>query len=214
MTKITFILAFLLTTCSWMPQPVRAQADEIQQLLLNVEKLNQLKSILSDMKKGYDIINQGYSAIQDISEGSFNLHEHFLDGLLAVNPAVQHYKRVAAIMTLQQRIVQEYQDAYSRFRQDGNLTAGELAYLARVYAHLFDQSLHHLDELVLVLTAGQLRMRDDERLQAIDRIFAGTMEKLAFLRNFNRQATLLAIQRARERHDIRTLQDLYQDFSR
>lgn len=32
---------------------VRAQSQEAQQLLLNVEKLSQLKNILADMKKGY-----------------------------------------------------------------------------------------------------------------------------------------------------------------
>ena len=33
-----------------------AQADEIAQLLLNIEKLAQFKQILSDMKKGYEIL--------------------------------------------------------------------------------------------------------------------------------------------------------------
>lgn len=214
MHKTTFLLTFLLATFLALPPRARAQTEEIQQLLLNVEKLNQLKSILSDMKSGYDIISQGYGAIKDISEGSFHLHEAFLDGLLAVNPTVQHYKRVAEIIALQQRIAREYQAAFSRFRLDGNFSPSELDYLARVYAHLFEESLRHLDELVLILTAGELRMSDDERLSAIDRIFTGTADKLAFLRHFNRQATLLAIQRAKERHDIRTLQDLYLDFPR
>ncbi|WP_439879747.1 TerB family tellurite resistance protein [Pontibacter sp. MBLB2868] len=214
MHKTIFLLTFLLATFLCLPPRAKAQTEEIQQLLLNVEKLNQLKSILSDMKSGYDIISQGYGTIKDISEGSFNLHAHFLDGLLAVNPTVQHYKRVAEIVTLQQRIVSEYKAAYSRFRQDGNFSPSELDYLARVYAHLFDESLRHLDELVLILTAGELRMSDDERLEAIDRIFTGTAEKLTFLRHFNRQATLLAIQRAKERNDVQTLQNLYLDFTR
>ena len=47
---------------------VMAQSTEIQQLLLNVEKLAQLKKILSNMKKGYEIVSNGYNTIKDISK--------------------------------------------------------------------------------------------------------------------------------------------------
>ena len=58
---------------------VVAQSTEIQQLLLNVEKLAQLKKILSNMKKGYEIVSNGYNTIKDISKGNFNLHDAFLE---------------------------------------------------------------------------------------------------------------------------------------
>ena len=48
---------------------VNAQSAEAQQLLLNVEKLSQLKSILKNMYKGYEVVSKGYNAIQDISKG-------------------------------------------------------------------------------------------------------------------------------------------------
>ena len=34
----------------------------MQQLLLDIEKLTQMKSILSDMKTGYQIYQQGYGS--------------------------------------------------------------------------------------------------------------------------------------------------------
>lgn len=40
-----------------------AQSTELQQLLLNLEKLTQFKAILSDMKKGYQIYQQGYGTV-------------------------------------------------------------------------------------------------------------------------------------------------------
>lgn len=204
-----FFLALLLTGAIARPAPARAQAAEIQQLLLNVEKLEQLKSILTDMKKGYDILHQGYGAIQEISAASFTLHETFLDGLLAVNPALRQYRRVTDIITCQQQIVSEYRNAHKRFLQSGSFTPAELAYIGQVYEGLSAQSLRHLEELALVLTAGELRMGDDERLAAIDRIYLEASDKLAFLRHFNRQATLLALQRDREQNSIRSLQRQY-----
>ena len=89
MRRLLFILLIplLLTTT-----PTRAQStsDLIQQLLLDVQKLDQLKTILQDMYKGYEIVNQGYTDIKNIASGNFNLHKLFLDGLLAVSPAVRN----------------------------------------------------------------------------------------------------------------------------
>jgi len=41
----------------------------------------------------------------------------------------------------------------------------------------------NLDELAMVITAGKLRMSDDERLQAIDRIYASIEDQFSFLRD-------------------------------
>ena len=186
-----------------------AQSQEVQQLLLNVEKLAQLRQILSDMKKGYQIVSTGYTAIRDVSRGNFSLHQAYLDDLLHVSPAVRKYKKVAEIIRYQVMLVEEYKKAYSRFRQDGNFSPQELDYLARVYGNLFQQSLDNLDALTSVMTASQLRMSDDERLQAIDGIFLEMQDKLLFLRHFNNSTTVLAVQRAREKNDAATVRGIY-----
>lgn len=186
-----------------------AQADEIAQLILNIEKLAQFKQILSDMKKGYEILSGGYNTIKNISEGNFSLHKAFLDGLMEVSPAVRNYRRVADITNYQIILVKEYRKAYERFRQDHNFNADELAYLGRVYDKLFKESLRNLDELLTVITAGKARMSDDERLQAIDRIYADMQDKLTFLRHFNNNTTILAVQRAKERNDAQAIRKIY-----
>jgi len=186
-----------------------AQADEIEQLLLNVEKLAQFKQILSDMKKGYQILEGGYNTIKNISEGNFNLHKAFLDGLMEVSPTVRNYRRVADIINYQIVLVKEYRNANDRFKRDNNFNADELSYLGRVYDNLFKESFRNLDELLTVITAGKTRMSDDERLQAIDRIYADMQDKLMFLRHFNNNTTILAMQRAKERNDAETIQKIY-----
>ncbi|NGF55573.1 TerB family tellurite resistance protein [Parapedobacter sp. SGR-10] len=188
---------------------VSAQANEIAQLLLNVEKLAQFKQILSDMKKGYEILSGGYNTVKNISEGNFNLHRVFLDGLMEVSPTVRGYRRVADIADYQLTLVREYRNAYNRFKRDGNFNPEELAYLGRVYDKLFRESLRNLDELLTVVTAGKARMSDDERLQAIDRIYLDMQDKLMFLRHFNNNTTVLAVQRAKEKNDARTMRRVY-----
>lgn len=188
----------------------KAQSTEIQQLLLNYEKLNQLKNILSDMKKGYNILSKGYTTIKDISKGNFSLHEAFIDGLMAVNPAIKNYKRVGDIISYQKNIVREYKSAFIQFKQSGEFSPDEIEYLGKVYGKLFNKSIQSLDELATVITSSKLSMSDDERLQAIDRIFADTQDNLQFLRDFNKKANFLAIQRSREKQDVATMEQLYQ----
>ncbi len=186
-----------------------AQSDEAQQLLLNMEKLVQFKQILSDMKKGYQLISNGYSTVKDLSQGNFNLHKTFLDGLMKVSPAVRKYKKIADIINNQILIVKEYKNAFGRFRQDNNFNPGEIDYLSKIYTYLFKQSLNNLDELTIIITANKLRMSDDERLSAIDRIYNDMADKLMFLRHFNNNTTILAVQRAREKNDAVTMEKIY-----
>jgi hypothetical protein len=117
------------------------------------------------MYDGYKVLHKGYTAVKDISEGNFTLHQSFLNGLLEVSPVVKKYSRVADIISYQLRIVKEYKAAFSQFRADKQFTPEEIEYLGRVYKNLFEQSIKSLDELALVITSGQLRMSDDERLQ-------------------------------------------------
>lgn len=186
-----------------------AQAQEIEQLLLNIEKLAQFKTILSQMKSGYTILTNGYNSVKNIAQGNFSLHEAFIDGLWLISPEIRKYGRITDIINAQAALITEYKAAYKRFSGGGRFTATELDYLAKVYGQLLKESAANMDQLVMVITANQLRMSDDERLQAIDRIYADTDDKLVFLRSFNRQTSVLDLQRQRENADVTGIKTLY-----
>jgi hypothetical protein len=204
---IAVIMVFLF--CLVTTKVASAQVQEMQQLILDIEKLTQLKGILSDMKTGYQIYQQGYGSISQLSKGNFDLHSVYLNGLLEINPTVKNYGRVAEIITQQVSLLREYKSAYKQFQQSGSFSVSELNYMSSVYTQLVNQSLQNLDDLTNVLTAGKLRMSDDERMRAIDRIYASSSDKLQFLRHFNRQGVLLNIQRSKDVGDTRTMKQLY-----
>jgi hypothetical protein len=187
----------------------QSTAQDMQQLILDIEKLTQLKAILTDMKTGYTILTQGYQQVKSISEGNFNLHSAFLNSLATVSPEVRKYVRIADIITYQEEIVTEYKSAYHSFSSGGHFSVQELLYLNNVYAQLLNQSLNNLTTLANILTAGSLRMSDAERLQAIDHLYSDTQNKLTFLRNFDNEAEILALQRQKEQNDVNTLQRIF-----
>ena len=81
-------------------------------------------------------------------------------------------------------------------------TLTEIEYLGKVYSNLFNESLKSLDELAMVITAGKLRMSDDERLQAIDRIYESVVDQYSFLNEFNNNTAILSLQRKAEKAEI------------
>lgn len=208
MKKILIVLCGAMLSMSF-PVKAKAQVTELMQLALNIEKLAQFKQILSDLKKGYEIISGGYNTIKNISEGNFKLHQVFLDGLMEVNPAVKNYRRVADIINCQVSIVKEYKSAFNRFKSGGWFNPDEIDYMGRVYSNLFNLSLKNLDDLLVIITSSKLRMSDDERLAAIDKIYADMQDKLLFLRSFNSNTSVLSLQRERESRDINRVQQYY-----
>lgn len=202
-------IAIIILGLSFMANIANAQSDEVEQLLLNVEKLTQFKQILSDMKKGYEVISLGYNSVKDISQGNFSLHKTFLDGLMEVSPTVKKYRKVGEIISMEVSLVSEYKIALKRFQNDDNFNAGELDYISGVYDNLVKKSLENIDDLTTVVTANKLRMSDDERLKAIDNIYKDMEIKVTFLNHFNNSTSALALQRKRSKNDLTGLGNIY-----
>lgn len=206
MKVLIIIISCILTVTS---NKVHAQSYEAQQLLLDCEKLSQLKGILKDMKQGYEVVSKGYSTIRDISEGNFSLHQAFLDGLWLVSPAVRKYWKIPQIIKQQLQLITEYKSAFEQDKKSRLLNPEEIVYIDQVYTNLFNQSLQHLDDLTLLLTANKLRMTDDERLSGIDKIYEGMQEKLQFLRSFNSHNSVLLLQRGNAYNEAQVMSHLY-----
>lgn len=208
MKKILVILTFIV---SLHPIVSRAQStgDLIEQLVLDFQKLQDMKAILQDMYTSYKILDQGYTRIKKIAQGQFNLHKAFLDGLLAVSPAVKNYYRVGEIIQAEYNLVREYKASSSRAHGSGLFTDSELGYIDGIYSTLFKRSLQSIDELTMVLTDDVLRMSGAQRLAAIDRVYGEINGKLRAVRQLNNATSVQVLQREKAINDIKTLKQFY-----
>ncbi|NOT73400.1 MAG: TerB family tellurite resistance protein [Cyclobacteriaceae bacterium] len=201
-----FILLFII---GFIGRQGFAQVEEAEQLMLNYEKLYIMEQTLDEMYNTYRVLEFGYNTISQIVTGNYSLQQAFIDGLMLVNPSIRNYKRIPYIISYQQMLIQEYSRAYDRFRRDPHFTPQELQYLGNVYSYLFTASVRNIDDLLMVITSTKLSMTDDERLRAVDALYYEMESKLRFVRSFNNNTQLLAIQRARSANDARTIQQLY-----
>ena len=205
----TFILTAWLIGTLACGTKLHAQTFEMQELLLDIQKLAQEKQLLNDLYKGYEILSKGYGAIRDVTKGSFNLHKDFLDGLLAVSPAVKNYTRIADIISLQERILQEYTTSWSRFKKDSHFTPDELVFIGNVYSGLFSQTVKNLTDLTNMLTDGVYRASDAERLEQIDDLYRQMQGSQLFMSTFGNRTALLSLQRSADQNDYNTVKQLY-----
>lgn len=204
------ICALLIATLLLPGKQAHAQVNEAQQLALNIQKLAQFRKILKNMYQAYTILRQGYDKVKDITSGNYSLHEAFLDGLMNVSPEVRNYSRVKDIINSQSRILKEYRSSFQRFKAAGVFSPEEITYMGKVYDQLLDRSIQNVNELTMVLTAGKLRMSDDERMTAIDRLASEIEDQLGFLRSFNNKTGVLGQQRIKDRQQNKSVERLYQ----
>ncbi|MGZ3848264.1 MAG: TerB family tellurite resistance protein [Flavisolibacter sp.] len=202
------MLIFLLLFFVIQPK-LKAQAAEAEQLKLDIEKLLQLRSMLSNLQRGYEILNKGYNTIKNISEGNFNLHQNFLNSLLEVSPSVRSYRSIQDIVSTQIQLVDEYKALFRTINGSEQFSSEEIHYVANVYKNLIKESLNNLNALSTVITDGVLRMSDAERLSALDTIYKRSIDELVFFKHFSSQATVLALQRLRANNDVHSVKSMY-----
>lgn len=203
------ILLLLVLLLNLRTVQVSAQVNEAAQLALNIEKLAQLKSILTSLKKGYYIVSTGYGTVKSLTQGNFDLHKTFLDGLLAVSPAVKNYWKIPQLIEYQIQLARESKAAIRAFNNPAIFNAGELDYMLGTLGRLTTGGLKNLDELLQVITAGGLRMNDDERLHAIDQLHQDMESRLQFLRQFTGSCSVLVLERRKERSQLSGFQKMY-----
>lgn len=161
------------------------------------------------LQKGYSIVKDGTRLIGDIKEGDFNLHNGYFVSLKAVNPAIKNYSRVAAILSEQAALLQQFRGLIKFSVESGQFSASEQKYIAALNSNLSVECLKDLSDLEIIVTSGELEMKDDERLAFIDRIYADTKDKVIFAGSLCGQAAGLALSRTRAANESFVLRKLY-----
>jgi len=138
-----------------------------------------------------------------------DLYQQYYQELATVKQIIADYEKVKQIISLQARIVSEYNHAMNLFRQDKNFSPAEISSMASVYSGILDQSLKNVQQVLQVVNAFVTTMSDGQRLSIIDGAAIAIRKNYDDLRQFNRQNIALSLQRASENNDINSVKQLY-----
>jgi len=156
-----------------------------------IQQIAALQIYSGYLKKGYELVHSGLGQISDASGGEMRLHQTFIHSLSSVSPLVHADPRAAEVILMQHRIIQ----AFVTLTKHTLLKVEDLEYISQVRKKLDEENAADLQDLLLVMTPGKVKMKDDGRLQRLNRIHERMEDKLIFARHFSSQVLELARQR-------------------
>ena len=149
------------------------------------------------------------SEIAHWTEKQRTLYKEYFDELRKVKVAISTYKRVRMILDRQKQMIQECNFMRTMIQQDNHFTREEIEFMVRVYTGIMDESIHNLDQLLLVVNAFKVQLSDGKRLELINKAGDGIDKTYADLRQFNTQNVQLSLNRAKDAHEIESVKKLY-----
>lgn len=183
------------TSAEWLSQKKTQKKYLVQQIAA-------LHVYAGYLSKGYTIVKGGLHTIQNIKHGDLNLHVDHFTSLTAVNPKIKSYAKVADIISMEISIAKQAGSAIKRFNSSRQFNSEEIGYLKNVCNNILTACVNNLDDLCNLVTGGDLQMKDDERIQAIDKIYADMQDIQMFTSSFCNNAGGLSIQRMNEENEI------------
>ncbi|HUC81928.1 MAG TPA: hypothetical protein VMR70_13490 [Flavisolibacter sp.] len=203
MKGIIILIVILFTTPALYAQTwaewMRQKKTQIKYL---TEQIVALKVYGDRVQNGYEIAKAGLTTIGKICNGEWNLHNDFFGSLKQVNPLVKKQQKVLAIHSMQSQIVKVVGSILKWSKENRGATISEAGHIEKVCAFVLEESSHHLDELLLLLTSGELQMSDDERIQRLEKIYEQVVNEHAFIQAFAGSINRLLKGRAHEQKGL------------
>lgn len=174
-----------------------------------IEQIAALKAYGMVLKNGYNVSRDGLKAIGDIKDGDFNLHKDYFNSLKAVNPEISKYPRAKDIATIQQNIVALTAKNRQQVRSSGQFSSAELSYINGVYDRLQKDCLQTLSDLETVTTSGNIEMKDDERIERIDKLYKDSQSQYGFAKSFGNSLSVMSIHKKKEATEQQATSRMY-----
>ena len=171
-----------------------------------VEQIGAIKAYDEVINKGYDIAHNGLTNVFTSKERDYQQHSSYFLSLWKVKANIKTYNKVASIIEMRTDIEKLYQKiGLSKM----HLNNRESNYISMVFSNLIQGCNDLIDQLDMMINDGRLQLKDDERIQYIDKIFAEMRDRYQFSQAFANEIRLLDINRLKEGNDISRSYSLY-----
>jgi len=183
----------------------------IKAIDLQVQRLQNVTIRLQNVQKTVEntLSKLKLQEISDWVEKQRKLYADYYEELWKVKAAVMYYREVKAIIQKQVSLVDEYKRAYGLFQQDKHFTTDEINYIGDVYAGMLEESLHNIDQLMLVVNSFTTQMSDAKRMELIESASSKIDKNLDDLYRFNNSNAMLSLRRAKDQQEIDVVKAMY-----
>ncbi|MGN6419342.1 MAG: hypothetical protein ACTHMC_17720 [Pseudobacter sp.] len=197
--------SILLALCMMSSLASLAQSRQIKMYL---EQIAANKVYIEYLQKGYSTVKNGLGVLSSIKAGHYSLDQLFFHGLVAINPNVRKYPRVADIIVLTAAIRQKGKEVMRLKRGSELFIAGHVSYAQGVIDGMNDACTALLRDLDALLAPGNLQLSDDERIKRIDLVFADVTDRYQFIQSWSGEIAKLLNLMKREKQDVRVMEKI------
>lgn len=197
-------VAFLEVIKAGVKKVIKAMDLKVQRLqnetiwLQNAQKV--LENQLSKLK---------LTEIADWTQKQKELYGQYYEELWKVKTAITYYKRLKDLTTRQVDIVDEYKWAWGLFSKDGHFSPDEIIAMEKVYSGILEESVKNVDQILMIAGSFKTQMSDAARLELIVSAADAMERNWSDLKRFNRENSLLSIQRAKSLDEVVKLKEIY-----
>src|ERR1700754_3999329 len=101
-----------------------------------IKQIALLRTYLTYVKKGYQIVDKGLSLIGDIKDGTFKLDQDYFNSLKQVNPLIRNSPKVNEILVYEQAIRKGFQKLLADSQHVSEFSQEEIDYFQSVYNNI------------------------------------------------------------------------------
>lgn len=199
-----FLIAVNLLHAQTIDEWLKQEETQIKYLM---EQNGALKAYSEVINKGYDIAQNGLTNIFTSKDGDYNQHSNYFLLLRKVKPAIKNYSKLLSIYKMKGAI--DMQQHFAKSLATDWLNDKEKNYIKSVYFNLAEECDDLLTELSMFTSDDELQLKDDERIERIDKIYLEMQDRYEFSMSFNKQVKLLVINRLKEKKETEKLSSRY-----
>ncbi len=195
-----------------LPTGANAQVAFLEVIKAGVKKVIKAMDLKVQRLQNETIWLQNAQKVLENQLSKLKLSEigQYYQELWKVKSAIVYYQRLRDLTGVQVKIVDEYRWAWNLFQKSGHFSAEELGAMEKVYSGILEVSVKNVDQILSIVSSFKTQMSDAARLELIV-VAADAMEaNWQDLKRFNRENSLLSIQRAKSLDEVAKLKELYE----
>jgi|GEM_PF-2787670 len=167
-----------------------------------IQQIAALKTFLKYARQGYSIVSSGLRTVNNIKNGDFNLHDLQFDHLKQVSPSVTRYTALSGVVLSHVRLLLTCNKLLREIGQQNILTKEEQVFCKGSVTMMMNECKLYVDDLTLLLTANELELKDDERINRISQLKQKTIRLETSVRSLSEELQLLTQNRINEQRAI------------
>ncbi len=157
------------------------------------------------LKEGYGFVDSGLNTIKNFNKTESELHSGYFNSLKEINPVVANSPMIGEITDWKNRTI----SLLGNLKTSSQTGSSEAEYIEKVKRNVIAECQKEFSFLKLLLTPGKLELKDEGRLNQIEKLHHSMRDKYEFSESFVSSVKLLENQKRNEQRQLKASKEMF-----